>query len=109
MLFFHGKQWFSGQDKIALQGAGIAPEGTLGTTLFSLFSRILRVSPCMPLSASIPFSYCQERVIYRVKQLFSAPSFLWFASTLAGELDSRHCTHCSRKHCFRHVPRVPIK
>ena len=26
---FHGKQWFSRKDKIALQGAGIGPRGAL--------------------------------------------------------------------------------
>ena len=49
----------------------------------------------MPPGASIPFSNCQEPVIYGVIQLFSVPLFLWFHPTLAGEPDSVRCTHCS--------------
>ena len=105
---FHGKQWFSGKDKIALQGARIRPEDTLRITLFSLISRILRFPPCMPPGKPILFSSCQEAVKYSVKQCISASLFLWFVDTLAESLTSGHCTHCSENRCFKRVPRVPI-
>ena len=62
----------------------------------------------MPPGALFPFSYCQERVIYGVIQLFSALLFLWFRSTLAESLTSSQCTHCNEKQCFQRVPRVPV-
>ena len=97
-----------GQSKIALQGAANRPRGALGRTLFSMDSMVSRDSRCMPLGALIPFSNCQEAVIYRVEQCISTQLFLWFAPTLARELDSCHCTHCSWNHCFRRVSRVPV-
>ena len=100
---------FLGQSKIALQGAGFRPEGTLRITLFYTVSRILRVSLCMPLRAVFQCGSCQEAVYYSGKQCIIDSLFLWFAATLAGELDSRQCTHCSEKQCFRRVPRVTSK
>ena len=41
--------------------------------------------------------------------MFSGYLFLWFGLTLAEELDSGQCTHCSGKHCFPRVPKVSIK
>ena len=69
---------------------------------------ILRVSPCMPPGALFLFSSRQEPVISGNKAVFSGYYFLWFPDTLAGELDCGQCTHCSGKHCFPRVPRVPI-
>ena len=105
----HGKQWFSGQLKIALQGAGNRPEGALRITLFSWIPGYSGLSLCMPLSTSIRHGSCQERYKSVNNTLFSGCLFLCFEVTRAGCLDSGHCTHCSGIHCFPRVSRETVK
>ena len=61
VLYFTENTPSHGQSKIALQGAGNRPGGTLGITLFSLGSMVSRVCQCMPPGASILNSSRQEQ------------------------------------------------
>ena len=101
-----GKPLFPKGNKIALQGAGNGSWEYPGNSAFLLFPGYSRVCRQEPRSV---FINCQERCKTVYYWLFSAPLFLWFASTLAEELDSCQCTHCSWEHVNEGVPRVSIK